>query len=516
MSWERFADDVFHDAKQSTPHEKFTEQVRASFIAWATGNGAAELAAAKDPYAVLRRKLSETAGIPLRDSSRRKPQKKESLMSSSPNSVSPFDNLGQSAHVPSEMQPRISVRDINTAEPGPYYVFIPGIDADGLKEMLHSIHYARIPAGEIFQIGAIEESMLAGRLDMAVPHKEVIISHAIEQRVVDKLHVIAIPASTTLKALQADRAVTQHILAHIAAFDKLDVEYKMLNDMIRPLVRQPDGSMGAIQELTKPAEFRKELEAVGMLAMRLRWLQEAAEKLETGRMLEVHRRVIDEKPFLRGLWLKVIQDVLIPSIDQFRTVAETRIAAIEDRMRNPQNSDNYDRYSFRLMWLLGRQPERTALSRTLNDAGRGGLSAEEQKMFIANEVARMTGGSAQAQSVRETMQCPDCGEDVRTIAGGPPRKCRHCGYEFRAPDPDGNMNRMREAVELPESVILPEESTGTQAAAELDTAAPLAVAEPEAQVQVIEAASTGAGLSPEDEAEIEDIAASVLRGTAKG
>lgn len=516
MTWERYASDIYDIAKHSASDDRFTEQARAALIEWASTEGRQELAASKDAYTTLRRKLSELVKIPLRDSSRKKSQKKkEIIMSSSSADRSPFDDISQPARVPSGMSPRITMTEVNTAEPGPYYVFIPGIDAEGLKEMLHSLQYARIPAGEVFRIGAIEESMLAGRLDAAVPHRLITVMHPIEQKVVERLQVVATPASTTLNALKSDRSIVQHVMAHITAFDKIDVDYGVFNAMIRPTVKYPDGEVGAIRELTKPEEYRKEIESVGMLAMRLRWLQEAAEKLETGRMLEEHRRVIDKRPFLRDIWLGAIRDALIPSIDQFRTVAETRLSAIEDRMRNPQNSDNYDRYSFRLMWLLGRQPERQALGRTLNSMDRGGLSSDEIKTFVANEVARQGGALtpiAPIQAVVQQVQCDECGEMLNSVKGGYPRKCRYCGFEFRSTDEIGSMNAFRESVILPEeSQIGTMTASGVAAAAELDQAAPLA--DPEITEEIaVEAASAGQGLSAEDEAELEDMAASILKG----
>jgi len=413
-------------------------------------------------------------------------------MSSATVEKSVFDNLGQDAMVPNEMQPRITVRDINTAEPGPYYVYIPGIDAEGLQPMLHSPAYSRIPAGEVFRIGAIEESVLAGRLDQAVPHKEVVISHPIEQKEIGRLHVIAIPAGTTLQALRSDRAITSHILAHIEPFDKIDVEYSTLNEMIRP---------SRVKELDKPADMRNEIEAVGMLAIRLRWLQDAVERLETGRMLESHRRVIDARPFLRDAWHRAIMDYMIPANDQFRIIAETRIAAIEDRMRNPNNTDNYDRYYFKLAWLLGRKPERTALSRTLESTTRGGLSPEEIKMYIETVVAKNAGNGqpAATASTIQKMQCPDCAEEINTINGGPPRKCRHCGYEFR---PVGESA----APYAPTAFVEP--SPGVQAAIEMDKAMPLATeSNQEDDDESVGPMAPPVKLSPEDEADIEKIAA---------
>lgn len=429
---------------------------------------------------------------------------------------SPFDSVAQASHVPSGMQARITVQEINTAEPGPYYVYNPGLDGEGLKEMLHSPQFATLPAGEIIRIGAIEESMLAGRLDAAVPHKQITIMHPIEQKVMDRLHVIAIPASITLQAMLSDRNLTKHVLTHIAAFDKLsEIEFQSLNNMIRPLVRYQDGSLGPIKELTKPAEFRKDIDTFGMLALRLRWLQETAEQLESGRMLEDYRRIIDAKPYLKQLWHKAITEVLIPANDQFRIVAETGLAAVEDRMRNPQNSDNYDRYSFKLMWLLGRQPERTVLTRTLDSAGRGGLSPEEVKIFVANEIARQSGVAAQATAVAQVevaaskYQCEECGEMLNSVRGGPPRKCRFCGFEFRPLD-----QQPQAQVETP--VVSP----GVAAATELDAVAPVVE---EAQEVVenlpeelegspVEAAPAGEGLTAEDEAEINDLASNLLKG----
>lgn len=407
---------------------------------------------------------------------------------------SPFENIGQVARVPNEMQPRITVREINTAEPGPYYVYIPGIDAEGLQPMLHSPAYSRIPAGEVFKIGAIEESVLAGRLDQAVPHKEVVIMHPIEQRKMDTLHVIAIPAGVTLQALKSDVSINRHILVHIDKFDKLDIEHTILNEMIRPV---------RVKELDRPTELRNEIDSVGMLAVRLRWLQEAAEKLETGRILEAHRRITDARPFLRDSWLKAIQDYMIPGIDRFRTVAETAISAIEDRLRKPNNTDEYDRYFFRMAWLLGRKPERSVLSRTL-EGSRGGLSIDETKAYLEMLVAKQGNGQPQImQPTAQTMQCPDCGEDVRTIAGGPPRKCRHCGFEFRAQEPKGYDYAAASA----DHIAATSDNTTARhitAAAEMDRAMPLA--------EDVEGDTQDVGpivpiqLSAEDESYIEGIA----------
>lgn len=402
---------------------------------------------------------------------------------------SPFENIGQDARVPNEMQPRITVREINTAEPGPYYVYIPGIDAEGLQPMLHSPAYSRIPAGEVFKIGAIEESVLAGRLDQAVPHKEVIIMHPIEQRKMDTLHVIAIPAGVTLQALKSDVAINRHVLVHIDRFDKLDIEHAALNEIVRPF---------QVKELERPNALRNEIDSVGMLAIRLRWLQEAAEKLETGRVLEAHRRIIDARPFLRDSWLTAIQDYMIPGIDRFRTVAETAISAIEDRLRKPNNTDEYDRYFFRMAWLLGRKPERSVLSRTL-EGSRGGLSIDETKAYLEMLVAKQgngqPGATAAPASTIQKMQCPDCAEEINTINGGPPRKCRHCGFVFRQPDDN------------PSSVVT---SATTQAhvaaAAEMDKVIPLASP---AEVED-ESADVGPivpiKLSEEDEAYVDEIA----------
>src|SRR5262245_57628716 len=116
--WERYITDVFENAKQSTPNDRFTDQLLVSLHEWAAGEeGSAELSTSKDTFATIRHKIAELAGIPLRDSSRRIPKKKGNFMST----PSPFDSLTQPATVPTELAPRITVQDINTAEPGPYY-----------------------------------------------------------------------------------------------------------------------------------------------------------------------------------------------------------------------------------------------------------------------------------------------------------------------------------------------------------------------------------------------------------
>lgn len=325
-------------------------------------------------------------------------------------------------------------RPINTAGPGPYFVYMPGMPGTGLVHMTHSFNC--IPAGMVWRVSPIDVWAQMSQIPEGMARKERITRHW-AGHVTDHQGAITIPGQVTLDTLMSDMFLAKHKLTRIPMFDLNDPMENVFNKFIQPVY---------IEELTKPKEFRQELETQGMLRIRRRWLEIAAEALTTGRMLEDLRRVIDKNAYLQDIWLRAIESVLLPANDAFEQIANTFLAQKEDAMRQNQKG-YYDWYDNVLMWLLGRKPERNALSRTLEEAGKGGgggLDRAGLKEVLSEVLAAAGNKTADAASIaqvimRETVACPDCGEDVKLLPsfGGParpPRLCRFCRYVFTVED----------------------------------------------------------------------------------
>lgn len=322
-------------------------------------------------------------------------------------------------------------RTINAAGPGPYFVFMPGIPGTGLFSMTHA--FGTIPAGMAFRIGPVDIYLQASQMPEGMARKERITRNW-QGIVTDHQQAFTVPGGITLDTLTQDMSLAKHRITKIPMFDLIDPHENVFNKLIQPTY---------IEELTFPKEFRQTLEAEGMLRIRRRWLEQAAEALDTGRMLEDFRREIDRAPYLHDIWSKAINQVLIPAVDGFEQTANSILAQKEEAIRGGTKAV-YDTYDNTLMWLLGRKPERTALSRTLEQAGRGGGLDKADLKEILTEVLAASGNNASAATIadaitRETIACPDCGEDVKLLPsfGGPPRPpriCRFCRYEFTSLD----------------------------------------------------------------------------------
>lgn len=324
---------------------------------------------------------------------------------------------------------RVTERPINTSGPGPYYVYLPSLRIDDLMRMTHLFAY--IPAGEVFPITSTKQWVRKGQLPDGAARDERIIQDFFGV-VTDQHDSLEIPAETTKNALFSDRVLTQHGLIELTEFALLDVAHEGLNKLIKP-VRFEDRDV--------PEQFRQILtnpDGGGMLALRRIWLQQALDGLRSGRVIEDVARLIDAQPYLRELWINAIEKVMIPAVDQYVVTANNTLASKEEAIRAGEKKV-YDIYDNTLMWLLARKPERTALSRTLEGTAKGGIGIEEIRALVEGVVGANTAPQAAAAAVTDRMQCPDCGEFVNAIMGSggamPPRKCRHCDFEFRSAQP---------------------------------------------------------------------------------
>lgn len=322
-------------------------------------------------------------------------------------------------------------RTINAAGPGPYFVYMPGIPGTGLWGMTHS--FGTIPAGQSWRIGPVDIYLQASQMPEGMARKERITKNW-AGHVTDHQQAFTVPGGITLDALTQDMSLARHRITKIPMFDLIDPHENIFNKLIMPTY---------IEENTFPKAFRQALETEGMLRIRRRWLEQAEEALDTGRLLEDYLREIERVPYLRDIWLQAIEKVLIPAVDGFEQIANSILAQKEEAIRGGTKAV-YDTYDNTLMWLLGRKPERTALSRTLEQAGRGGGLDKADLKQILTEVLTAAGNNASAATIaaaitRETVACPDCAEDVKLLPGfgGPPRLpriCRFCRYEFTALD----------------------------------------------------------------------------------
>lgn len=321
---------------------------------------------------------------------------------------------------------KITERAINAAGPGPYYVYLPGISVTGLANMVY--WFNTLPGGKVFKIISKELWTSPDQLPEGAARREKKIRNMFDV-VIQTLHSHEVPATSTLEALQGDRTLMSNGLVSIGAFDLIEnVELDAFNLLIHP---------HEIQERAYPEQWKKLLRSEGgMLGLRRQWLDQALEGLRTGRMLEDIRRLVDARPALGEIWTRAIVESVIPAVESFTQRANIILAAKEEDIRTGAIKQ-YDPYMEQLMWCLGRLPERTALSRTMENMGNGGnsLSAAEVERIVAAKLAQVNGSSGPSApvtgSVFQTMQCEECGEELKMVHGGPPRKCRFCGFEFR-------------------------------------------------------------------------------------
>ena len=340
----------------------------------------------------------------------------------STNSVIPQETVytePQQAFMPQSL---ITETPINTAGGGPYYVFSPGLTFHGLRNMVTI--FSKIPGGEIFKVESGHTWVSAGQLPEGSATKLRVIKDPIFGREIDRHHRRDIPAEDTLNALLGDRSLTQNGLVRIPQFDSQSIELAAFNYLVRP----EELDFSEKRYPTNP-QWKKIAEQDGILMLRRIWLEEALNKLQTGQYLEDIRRLTDAKPYLLELWIESLEKILIPANETYKTIADGQLSAIEEKIRS-EEIKQYDPFAFQLMWLLGRKPERTALSRTLETAGKmnsGGLTAED----LGSILKALQQPNNTQQSAVETVSCPDCGNRCEMVAGGPPRICWRCRYEFR-------------------------------------------------------------------------------------
>lgn len=311
---------------------------------------------------------------------------------------------------------------MNTGDSGPYFVYSPGFTFEGLKPMV--FHFNVIPANNAFKLTSGDQWAMPQMFPDGAAAKKRSVKHPYTGQVIEEHHARTIPAQDTLNALLSDRSLTSFGLTQIAIFDKIDAFESVFNSMIeRELVE--------VSCYPENKQWEKIVRQTGMLEMRKIWLETTLEELETGRVLTDVGRVLDGKPYLLDVWKVAIKKTLLPSLNAFKVIANTRLAAVEERIRSGKQVE-YDPYSHTLMWLLGRQPERTALSRTLEGANKtnqtSGITPDQiralvQETFAANRPEQPT--------LIDKRQCGNCGEYVNAVAGGFPRKCRFCGFEFQ-------------------------------------------------------------------------------------
>lgn len=314
----------------------------------------------------------------------------------------------------------ITTRSVNTAGPGPFYFYSPGFSFIGLKDSV--ILFNNIPGGHAFKITTGEQWYAAGQLPdgMAANVRE--IRNPFTGQVVEKHESRTIPAQDIINTLVSDRSLTQLGLTQISVFDKIEAEEMTFNLLIHP---------EEVADLKYPIDpkWRRIVEQDGgMLALRKIWLASAMEALETQRLMVDIARVVEAKPYLLDQWKESIVQVILPALDAFTVNANTRLASFEESMR-AKKREEYDPYAMTLMWCLGRKPERTALSRTLDQTGRGGLSMDDARVLFLEMMKNTSSQVQQAQNV-DFSTCPDCGNKCENVAGGPPRICWRCKFEF--------------------------------------------------------------------------------------
>lgn len=313
---------------------------------------------------------------------------------------------------------------INAAGPGPFSVYSPGITISGLAAMVYLFN--RVPGGEVLEIKSGEVWADQMHLDERFATKQRV-SRDFFGNEVSKHRSREVPAQVTLDALISDRSITSMGLVQVPAFARVDAYVPYFNNLIRP---------ERIEELTYPpkSQYGKMLRDEGMLAVRKMWLEQALESLITGRMLEDTRRVIERAPYLQELWSTAIEHTLLPQLDIYEQNANVSLSNVEE-MIQAKEMRRYDRYARKLMWLLGRKAERTALSRTMEaitktPASAGGSSVEDLKVIVET----IMNGQAGRQAVAATFEffpCPRCGNRCEEVYGAPPQICWRCNYSFQ-------------------------------------------------------------------------------------
>lgn len=370
---------------------------------------------------------------------------------------------------------------INTAGPGPFYVYSPGLTFVGLRGMVYLFN--NIPAGEVFRIESGPTTSNKHQLPEGVGNTEIVVKNWFGQ-IIDRLIEREIPAQDTLQALLSDPSLLQYGLTQITVLDFQDAYPEYLNMLIRP-------EEIADRKIPVNSPYKQMIESEGMLAVRKLWLEKAAEGLRTGRVLEDVYKVLESKPYLGEIWAEAV-DFMITSVNEFVPVANTVLAKKEEDVKSGALLE-YDGLSHLLMWLLGRKPERTALSRTFENfsksGGAAGISAEQ----LTEILKATTGQGVQTQAalpamVYETMQCQNCGTEINMINGGPPPQCWRCQFKYMdtvsGVYTNGTAQQQRETTEvitpamtLESSVELVEETPAETKPAEVKPAGPKTAAE---------------------------------------
>lgn len=316
---------------------------------------------------------------------------------------------------------------MNTGDSGPYYVYSPGFQFTGLKAMV--LLFNTIPGNRAFKVSSGESWSIANRLPEGSATKKRSVQNPFTGTIIEEHFARAIPAQDTLKSLIGDRSLTGLGLTQIPVFDKVNPYEDAFNLLI-----DPEPLEVSTYPTTNP-QWKKVVEQEGMLKLRQIWAENALEGLETGRTIVDVANVIENHPYLEDIWKVALKQTILPSIGNFIVTANNRLSAIEESIRSGAQKQ-YDPFSSTLMWLLGRKPERTALSRTLNAAGsgQGGITPEQIKALVQETLGAMvlTQPAQPIPTKIDQIQCPDCGEYLNTVAGGPPRKCWRCSFEFMA------------------------------------------------------------------------------------
>jgi hypothetical protein len=329
---------------------------------------------------------------------------------------------------PQFLGPTIIETPITAEGPGPFYVYTPGFTFRGLTSQIK--FFSSIKGGQVRKIESNKDWVNQGQLpEVAAATKRTYRSPFGE--VLDTHFSYEIPAQATLNTLLADRSLTQKGLTYIKCFDGIEAHEVALNSFINRVAVKDR------QSKTGDKQIDQILATEGMLRVRAMWLEKSLEELHSRQMLEDFRRYLDAKPYLYEVWTEAIEKYLLPAIEGFILIANTELAKVEERMRSGKQ-DVYDGYSNDLMWLLGRKPERTALSRTLESAaalgGRSGLSIEEIQAIVSAAVGAsqkaLDSQRGAVAPVEDTVQCTDCGQYCEMVKGGPPRICFRCGFEF--------------------------------------------------------------------------------------
>lgn len=313
---------------------------------------------------------------------------------------------------------------INAAGPGPFYVYSPGFTLTGLRHMVYL--FDSIPGGLLFQVKSGEVWASKEHLPEAAAKKERTVRN-IFGATMDIHRSREQPAEDMLNAILSEKSCIDLGLVPVSSLAKVEAYQDTFNLLIHPEI---------VPDRKYPIDpiWRKIVEQDGMIKLRQIWLESAIEGLQTGRFLEDVKKVVEDHPYLLDIWKEAITDVLYPALQTVSVVANTRLADFEERIR-AQEIKVYDPLSMNMMWLLGRKPERTALSRTMENVshlGQGnGVDSEAIRSIVeAVVLAQNQVNQTNTSSAYQSMQCSDCGEELKMVNGGPPRKCRFCGFEF--------------------------------------------------------------------------------------